>query len=127
MPTTQPPAGGPTLLPGRHSGGEGRRTSRASVTEGTARIFCTTDASISPSRPSKRERFGAVHGSAAAQGEGGDVDANIAQRGADFADYAGDVDVAREQQRAFERGLQADTVEREDSRRAVLPDRSLDR
>ena len=51
-------------------------------------------------------------GAFAAEGEVGYVDALLTEDGADFADDAGDVEVAANEQIAFERGLDVDGVER---------------
>ena len=50
-------------------------------------------------------------GALAAEGEVGDVDAVLAEDGADLADDAGDVVVAADEQVAFERGFDVDAVE----------------
>ena len=72
------------------------------------------------------QRFGAAAGRAAPKANVAMFTPKAAQRGADAADDAGNVDVAREQQRAFERRLRGHAVERQNARRAVLPDRAFD-
>ena len=52
----------------------------------------------------------------AAEGEVGDVDALLAEDGADLADDAGDVEVAADEQIAFERRFDVDAVELEQAR-----------
>jgi hypothetical protein len=64
--------------------------------------------------------FGA--GAFAAQREVGDVDALLAEDGADAADDAGHVEVAADQQVAFERGLDVDAVELEQARLLAVND-----
>ena len=55
--------------------------------------------------PHQRERVGALLRFATAQSERGNVHTHIAERRADFSDDAGHVAIARQQQRAFQRGL----------------------
>ena len=55
-------------------------------------------------------------GALAAQREVGDVDALLAEDGADFADDAGDVEIAADEQVAFQRGLDVDGIELEQAR-----------
>ncbi len=61
-------------------------------------------------------------GAFAAEGEVGDVDAVLAEDGADFADDAGDVEVAADQQVAFQRRLDVDGVELEQARLLAVND-----
>src|SRR5579862_2347672 len=75
----------------------------------------------------ERERVGAARGGATAQRERGNIDAEAAERGTDAANHAGDVDVAREQQRALEGRFERDAVERENARRAILRDGTFER
>lgn len=65
---------------------------------------------------------GALVGGAAAEGEGGDVDAELAERGTDLADYTGFVFVAKIEDGAFELGFERDALDVEDAWGAVVED-----
>ena len=65
---------------------------------------------------------GLCAGAFAAEGEVGDVDAVLAEDGADFADDAGDVEVAADEQVAFERRFDVDGVELEEARLLAVND-----
>ena len=55
--------------------------------------------------------MGALLGRAAAEGECGDVDAELTEGGTDMADYAGLVIVAEIQESAFEVGFERDALD----------------
>ena len=61
-------------------------------------------------------------GGAAAEGEGGDVDAEATEGGAHLADYAGLVVIAEVEEGAFEMGFEGDALDHEDAGRAVVED-----
>ena len=61
-------------------------------------------------------------GAFAAEGEVGDVDAVLAEDGSDFADDARNVEVAADQQIAFERRFDVDAVELKQARLLAVND-----
>ena len=71
------------------------------------------------------QRFGAAHGLAAAQSERGNIDARPAQHGSHSADYARHVMIAHVEERAFERRLDVDSVDAEQSRRRAVEHRAF--
>src|ERR1700691_4094364 len=61
-----------------------------------------------------------MHGGATAERKRGDIHTETPERGADHADHAGNVSIPSQQKSAFQRSFERDSVERENSRRAIL-------
>ena len=101
-----------------------RRTNFASMMDGSSRMCCTIDASTFPSSPQARALRRRAP-APPAKGEGRDIHAQWPRAVPILPITPGTSTISRQQQRAFERSLQPDTIEQKNPRRAVLHDRAF--
>src|ERR1700684_4686743 len=67
-----------------------------------------------------------MHGGGTAQRKRDDIHTETPERGADHADHAGSVSMPSQQKSAFQRSFERNSIERENSRRAILDHGSFD-
>jgi len=91
-----------------------------------ARIVFRIDESTAPSRRTSATASAPCTGVRTAERKRGDIHTETPERGADHADHAGNVSIPSQQKSAFQRSFERDSVERENSRRAILDHGSFD-